>query len=75
MIEDIIRKVLHLSPGTRKINQDLALMRMILKPFQSQLIPFREERELELMSLKLDLKSQKQGLDKITAGTIQSIAG
>jgi len=73
MIEDIIRKVLHLAPGTRKINQDLAAMRQIIKPFQSQLIPFREESELELMSLNLQLKSQKQGLDKIIAGTIQSI--
>ncbi|HZV72042.1 MAG TPA: hypothetical protein VFG10_21045 [Saprospiraceae bacterium] len=48
-------------------------MRQIIKPFQSQLIPFREESELELMSLNLQLKSQKQGLDKIIAGTIQSI--
>jgi hypothetical protein len=73
MIEDIIRKVLGMPPGTRKINQDLAVMRQIMKPFQSQLIPFREESELELMSLKLEIKSQKQGLDKIVAGTIQSI--
>lgn len=73
MIEDIIRKVLGMPPGTRKINQDLALMRQIIKPYQSLLIPFREEAELELMSLKLDLKSQKQGLDRIVAGSIQSI--
>ncbi|MEP6646782.1 MAG: hypothetical protein ABJC12_06815 [Saprospiraceae bacterium] len=73
MIEEIIRKVLGMSPGTRKINQDLASMRQIIRPFQAQLIPFQEERELELMSLKLDLKSQKKGLDKITAGTILSI--
>ncbi|MEP6796193.1 MAG: hypothetical protein ABJB16_17835 [Saprospiraceae bacterium] len=73
MIEDIIRKVLGMPPGTRKINQDLAAMRQIMRPLQSQLIPFREESELELMSLKLDLKSQKRGLDKIVAGTIQSI--
>ncbi len=73
MIEDIIRKALGMPPGTKKINQDLAMMRQIIKPFQSQLIPFRQESELELMSLKLELKSQKQGLDRIVAGTIQSI--
>ncbi|MEO6133299.1 MAG: hypothetical protein ABIQ02_15765 [Saprospiraceae bacterium] len=73
MIEEIIRKVLGMPPGTRKINQDLAVMRQIIKPYQSQLIPFQEERELELMSLKLDMKTQKQGLDKIIAGTILSI--
>ncbi len=73
MIEDIIRKVFGLPPGNKKINQDLALMRQIMKPYQSGLIPFREESELELMSLKLDLKSQKKGLDKIECGTIQSI--
>lgn len=73
MIEEIIRKVLGMAPGTRKINQDLALMRQVMKPFQTRLIPFREESELELMSLNLDFRSQKQGFDKIVAGTIQSI--
>jgi len=73
MIEDIIRKVLGMPPGTRKINQDLAVMRQIIRPLQEHLIPFQEEKELELMSLKVDIKSQKQGLDKIIAGTIQSI--
>ncbi len=73
MIEDIIRKVLGMPPGTRKINQDLAVMRQIIKPQKQHLIPFQAEKELELMSLKLDIKSHKQGLDKIIAGTIQSI--
>jgi len=73
MIEDIIRKVLGMPPGTRKINQDLGTMRQIIKPYLPHLIPFVEEKELELMSLKLEVKSQKKGLDKILNGTIQSI--
>ena len=73
MIEDIIRKVLGMPPGIRKINQDLAVMRQILRPLQVQLIPFHEERELEIMSLKIDFKSQKKGFDKIVNGAIQSI--
>ncbi len=60
-------------PGTRKINQDLAVMRQMIKPLQERLIPFREENEIEIMSLHLETKSQKNGLDKIVTGTIQSI--
>ena len=73
MIEDIIRRVLSMPPGTRKINQDLAVMRQIIKPIQGRLIPFQAEKEIEIMSLQLDIKSHKQGLDKIISGTIQSI--
>src|SRR5690242_18212054 len=73
MIEEIIRKVLGMPPGTRRINQDLALMRQIIKPLQQNLIPFQNEKELELMSLQVDIKSQKQGLEKIETGAIQSI--
>lgn len=73
MIEDLIRKAFGLSPGTRRINQDLAVIREMIRPVQAQLIPFQEENELELMSLKCDIKAQKQGFDKILLGTIQSI--
>ena len=73
MIEDLFRRVLGVPPGTRRINQDLAVMREIIRPIQTQLIPFQEENELELLSLKYDCKSQKQGFDKIYSGTIQSI--
>src|SRR5688572_14769834 len=73
MIEDLFRMVLKIPPGIRKINQDLAVMRQILKPVTDQLIPFQEENELELLSLKHEIKSQKQGLDKILVGKIYSI--
>ncbi len=65
--------VLKLPPGVRKINHDLDLMRQLLRPVQDQLIPFQDEKELELLSLKFDVKSQKQGLDKILKGHIHSI--
>lgn len=73
MIEDLVRMVLKLPPGVRKINHDLGVMREILRPIQDQLIPFQEEKEIELMSLKCDIKSQKRGLDKISTGQIHSI--
>lgn len=73
MIEDLFRMVLKIPPGIRKINQDLAIMRDILQPVRDQLIPFEDENELELMSLKYEIKSQKQGLDKLLKGHIHSI--
>ena len=73
MIEDLFRMVLKIPPGIRKINQDLDVMRQILRPLQDHLIPFQEEKELELMSLKHEVKTQKQGLDKILWGNIHSI--
>lgn len=73
MIEDILRAVLGLSPGVGRINKDLAFMRQIARPVVEQLIPWEKEKELELMSLRVDIKSQKKGMDKIIIGSIQSI--
>jgi hypothetical protein len=73
MIEDLVRMVLKLPPGVRKINHDLGLMRDLVKPVVDQLIPFQDEQEMELMSLKFDIKTQKQGLDKIIRGSVYSI--
>lgn len=60
-------------PGVKKINHDLAVMRELLRPVQEHLIPFQQENELELMSLKFDYKTQKKGLDKILTGQLYSI--
>jgi hypothetical protein len=73
MIEDIIRAMLGLTPGTKKINADLAAMRQHVKPLAEQLIPWKEEKEIELMSLNLQHTAKKKGLDKIQFGTVQSI--
>ena len=73
MIEDIIRGVLGMPPGVNKINKDLAVMRQVARPIVEQLIPWEDEKEIELMALKVDLKAQKRGLDKIMLGSIQSI--
>ena len=73
MIEDIIRGVLGMPPGVKKINKDLAIMRQVAMPIVDQLIPWEEEKEIELMALKIDLKAQKRGLDKILLGSLQSI--
>ncbi len=73
MIEDLLRSVLGLPPGVNKINKDLVFMRQMTLPIAERIIPWEEEKELELMSLNLDYKTQKRGLDKIIVGTIQSI--
>jgi hypothetical protein len=73
MIEDILRAVLGLSPGVSRINKDLAFMRQMARPVVEQLIPWEKEKELELMSLRVDIKSQKKGMDRIIIGSIQSI--
>jgi len=73
MIEDLFRMVLKIPPGIRKINHDLGLMRQMLRPVQDHLIPFQDEKEIELMSLKHEIKSMKQGLDKVLIGNIFSI--
>jgi hypothetical protein len=73
MIEDLIRRVLKVPPGTKKINEDLAYMRTMMGPVLAELIPFQEENELELLSLRHEIKNQKQGLDKIWYGSISSI--
>lgn len=60
-------------PGNRKINEDLGFMRELIRPAISALIPFQEENELEILSLRHEEKTHKQGLDKVIAGTMQSI--
>jgi len=73
MIEDILRTVLGMAPGAKKINLDLATMRKHCKPAVDQLIPWEEEKELELLSLNVNYKSQKRGSDKMIIGAIQSV--
>lgn len=73
MIEDLFRMVLKIPPGTRRINQDLEVMRQLIRPFHDHLIPFQDENEMELMSLKYEVKSHKQGLDRMLVGNIFSI--
>lgn len=73
MIEDFLRALLGIPPGATRINKDLAIMRQLTKPVADELIPWEDENELELMALKMELKSQKRGMDRILMGTIQSI--
>lgn len=73
MIEDILRALLGIPPGTSRINKDLAIMRQLTKPIADQIIPWEKEKELELMALKMDIKTQKRGMDKMILGSIQSI--
>lgn len=73
MIEDFLRALLGIPPGAARINKDLAIMRQLTKPVADELIPWEDENELELMALKMEVKSQKRGMDRILMGTIQSI--
>jgi hypothetical protein len=73
MIEDFLRALLGIPPGTTRINKDLAIMRQVTKPLADQIIPWEKEKELELMSLKLDIKTQKRGMDRMMLGSVLSI--
>jgi hypothetical protein len=73
MIEEILRSVLGMAPGAKKINLDLAAMRQHCKPIVEQLIPWEDEKELELLSLNVNFMPQKRGLDKMVFGSVQSI--
>ena len=73
MIEDILRAVLGIPPGITRINKDLSIMRDVTKPVADQLIPWEEEGELELLALKMEVKSHKRGMDRMLVGSLQSI--
>jgi hypothetical protein len=73
MIEDFLRAILGIPPGATRINKDLAIMRQLTKPVADELIPWEDENELELMALKMEVRSQKRGMDRILLGTVQSI--
>lgn len=73
MIEDFLRALLGIPPGNARINKDLAIMRQLTKPMADQIIPWEEEKELELMALKVDIKKQKRGMDQMVLGQVHSI--
>lgn len=73
MIEDLLRALLGIPPGTTRINKDLAIMRQLTKPIADQIIPWEKEKELELMALKLDVKTHKRGMDRMLLGSLLSI--
>ena len=48
-------------------------MRQITKPMADALIPWEEEKEIELLALKMEVKTHKRGMDRILYGTLKSI--
>lgn len=73
MLEDLIRAVLGMPPGLTRINKDLAIMRERTRPILQDLIPWEEEEELELLSMKMEIKTHKRGMDRMLIGTFHSI--
>lgn len=73
MIEDLLRSILGLSPGEKRINQDIAKMRELTRGVATEIIPWEKEDEMELFSLNITHQTKKDGMDKITQGVIQSI--
>lgn len=73
MIEDFLRALLGIPPGATRINKDLAIMRQLTKPVADQIIPWEKEKELELMALKLDIRTHKRGMDRMLLGSVLSI--
>ena len=52
MIEDLIRRVLKMPPGNRKINEDLGFMRELIRPSISALSPCQDGNEGVRLSLR-----------------------
>ena len=73
MIEDLFRAIFRLSPSEKRINTDIATMRRITRPVADEIIPWEREREIDLLSLNATTKSEKDGMDKIWWGALQSI--
>ncbi len=73
MIEDIFRAIFRLAPSEKRINADIATMRQLTRPLADQVIPWEKEHEIELLSLNATMKTQKDGMDKILWGVLQSI--
>ena len=73
MIEDILRVILGIPPTARKIGLDLDVMRKETKDWYEKLIPWQQEKEMELLSFNMEKKVQKQGFDKIMKGAYMSI--
>lgn len=73
MIEDMLRSLFGLSPGEKRINQDIAKMRELTRLPAYDIIPWEKEGEMELFSLNITHQTKKDGMDKIRQGVIQSI--
>ncbi len=73
MLEDILRVVLGVPPTSRKIGLDIEVMRKETQEWYSKLIPWQQEKEMELLSLNQEKKVVKQGFDKIIKGAFSSI--
>ena len=72
-IEDVIRGILGMPPSAGKITRDLAVMRNETKGWYEHLIPFQQEKELELLSLTQEKKWVKKSLERFLTGVFKSI--
>jgi hypothetical protein len=73
IIEDLLRLILGVPPSTSKIKKDLAIMRRETEDWYQALIPWQQEKELELLSLTQEKKWVKSSFDRILKGVFQSI--
>lgn len=60
-------------PGAKQINIDLAIMRAQSKSAVDQLIPWEDEKELELLSLQVKFADSKKHAGQLLFGSILSI--
>jgi hypothetical protein len=73
IIEDIFRLILGVPPSPAKIKKDLEVMRLETTSWYDSLIPWQQEKELELLSLTQERKWVKNSIDRILIGVFQSI--
>lgn len=60
-------------PSSGKISRDLQMMRAETQEWYAHLIPFQQEKELELLSLTQEKKLVKKSFLKVLKGVFQSI--
>lgn len=73
MLEDLFRVILKVPPSQKRIQRDLGYFRTETKEWRDKLIPWEEEKEMELFSLNSQTKWSKQGFDKVLKGVYYSI--
>ena len=73
MLEDFVRLVLNLPPSQKRIHKDLLHFREELKDWIKDLIPWENERELDLLSLNQEVKWTKHSFEKLLKGRLFSI--
>jgi hypothetical protein len=73
MLEDILRKLLNAPPSQRRIQADISRMTDEIQTWRDALIPWEQDKEMELLSLNRDAKWVKKSSGRFLKGVFYSI--